>query len=192
VKVTRIAAARAVRTRYIINCVISGLFRDEQVLLVSLDPRTDPFSAEIGNLRGRAHHPDHDKLPRDSGAVGENLTYVCWAPTFGHKELVAEDCRRLVSHLSFDSSVTPRSISWRRPVLVVIDGCQFLTDPSLKADAERIRDFIRACVANGHQVIAAGESDWDTEWLDEALDSARVMPPHGATGFRQTTEFRPA
>jgi hypothetical protein len=192
VKVTRLAAATTVRSRYIINCVISALFRDEQVLLVSLDPSVDPYSAEIGNLHGQAHHPDHDKLPRERGAVGENLTYVCCAPAFERRNLVEEDCRRLISHLGFDSPATTRSISWLRPVLVVIDGCQFMAEQPLATHAQHIRSFLRACIANGHHVIAAGENDWDTEWLDSATDDVRVVPPHGSTGFRRPAEFRPA
>ncbi len=175
--VTRIAApAGSGRTRYVGNRVISALFRDVAVLLVSLSPEEDLYSDQVANLRGVAHYPDCDIIPGEPGALGANLTYLCWAS--GHGQSGA-DYEHLVGHLRVDPGSVLRPLSWCKKTLLVLDGCQYLEREPVAAHAATIRDFAVKCAAAGHQVVAIGESDADTAWLDSYHPAAVISPDLG-------------
>jgi hypothetical protein len=177
-RISRLAAASG-RTRYIVNCVISTLFRDRPVLLISLDPQTDPYSSEIDSLGGCHRFPDFDRIPRERSSLGANLTYVCWAPLSrtARSQTIAERDARLMSHLRAAVLVPDGSTLRSLAPLVIVDGCQHLADAPASSLAADLRRFLRACLAEGMEIIAAGENDWDTDWLD--IDDAVIAPLAG-------------
>jgi hypothetical protein len=176
--VTRIAAAAAGRTRYIINCGISALFRGDAVMLVNLDPGNDPYSPELRGLGGRRHHPDYDAEPAERGGVGANLVYVCWAPHGRAARPAAEDYRSLMTHLLPGKVDRPVSVAGLGAPLLILDGCQHLCDAPLAIHAAAIHEFVRTCIAGGWRVIAAGEEDWSTDWLDSGHEAMEPQFGH--------------
>ena len=165
---TRISApAGSGKTRYVTNRVITALFRDEPVLLISLDPQQDPYAEEMDRLRAQAFYHDCEIIPDQPGALGSGLTYVCWAA-----EGEADGYPHLLGHLRVEPASLLRPSSWGRKTLVILDGCQWLSRRPLAPWAAQIREFVAGCVAGGHPVVTVGEHDADTAWLAQQAGAA--------------------
>ena len=178
---TRISAAPGSgKTRYITNRVIGALFRDEPVLLVSLDPDRDGYAEDIENLGARAHYHDCEIHPGEGAALGRNLTYICWArhKADGGGEVAPQGYRHLVDQLRVEPSSPLRPATWGRKTLVIVDGCEWLGRKPVFEYAAHVRAFIADCLADGHTVIACGERDGDTRWLEQVEGgSSGAQPP---------------
>lgn len=157
--------------------LVSELFHGTPVVLVSLDPVSDPYHRKVQELGGRRLLPSAKAAQSDEPCRFHHLSYLCWAAA-GARASAEKGHAALLIQLQKMAHSLARTQSKLGVPLLLVDGCHWLSRRPVAAQSEDIRAVVLSWLAARGDVIAVGREENDLAWLDGGTHKLRLWRMH--------------
>lgn len=157
--------------------LVSELFHGTPVVLVSLDPVSDPYFRKVQELGAKRVLPSAAVAVGDESRPFHHLTYLCWANA-GVRASAEKGHAALLSQLQKATCNLMHAQDSFGVPLLLLDGCHWFSRRPVAAQSRDIQAVALDWLGAGGDVIAVGREEKDLAWLDDGACKTRLWRMH--------------